>query len=74
MTIFLVTSIRNGATITTRHFLPTAVETEKLRRALAGDSGITVQEVPQAAATAWSCTKRGHQQRTQRNHRGGCHV
>lgn len=58
MTIFLVTSIDNtGATVTTRHFLPTAAETEKLKRALAGHTGIATQEgAPHMNPS--SCTKR----------------
>lgn len=58
MTVFLVTSIDlTGATVTTRHFLPTAAETERLRRALAGHAGIAVQEgAPHMDPS--SCTKR----------------
>lgn len=58
MTIFLVTSIDlTGATVTARHFLPTAAETEKLRRALAGHTGIAMQEgAPRMDPS--SCTKR----------------
>lgn len=58
MTVFLVTSIDTaGATVTTRHFLPTAAETERLRRALAGHIGIAVQEgIPHMNQA--SCTKR----------------
>lgn len=59
MTIFYVTSINQlGATVTTRHYLPTAVETEKLKRSLAGHSGISVQEGNQACALPWPCVKR----------------
>lgn len=68
MTVFFVTSIRAGATITTRHYLPTAVETEKLRRALAGDIGITVQEGV-ATLDPSRCTKR-----TAKARKGGRHV
>jgi len=62
MTIFYVTSIDStGATVTTRHFLPTAVETEKLRRALAGHVGIAVQAGTQTCALPWPCVKRAVQ-------------
>ena len=59
MTVFLVTSIdTTGATVTTRHFLPTAAETEKLRRALAGHTGIAMQAGAPDAVSPSSCTKR----------------
>lgn len=62
MTIFYVTSIDQlGATVTTRHFLPTAVETEKLKRSLAGHTGIAVQEGNQTCALPWPCVKRASQ-------------
>lgn len=62
MTVFLVTSIdATGATVTTRHFLPTAAETERLRRALAGHAGIAVQEGNQTCALPWPCVKRAVQ-------------
>lgn len=59
MTIFYVSSLNPlGVTVTTRHYLPTAVETEKLRRALAGHTGIAVQEGAQTCALPWPCVKR----------------
>lgn len=62
MTIFYVTSIDPaGATVTTRHFLPTAVETEKLKRAMDGHAGIAVQEGNQTCALPWPCVKRAVQ-------------
>jgi len=58
MTVFYVSSInRLGASVVTRHYLPTAVETEKLRRALDGHTGIAVQE-GLFAADPNACTKR----------------
>lgn len=58
MTVFYVSSIdAAGATVTTRHFLPTAAETEKLKRALAGHTGIAMQQgAPHMDPS--SCTKR----------------
>lgn len=62
MTVFYVTSIDTaGATVTTRHFLPIAAETEKLRRSLAGHTGISVQEGNQTCALPWPCVKRAVQ-------------
>lgn len=59
MTVFYVTSIDQlGATVTTRHFLPTAAETEKLKRALAGHTGIAMQLGAPDAVAPSSCTKR----------------
>lgn len=59
MTVFYVTSIDTaGATVTTRHFLPTAAETEKLKRALAGHTGIAMQAGAPDAVNPSSCTKR----------------
>lgn len=59
MTVFYVTSIDPaGATVTTRHFLPTAAETEKLKRSLAGHAGIAIQTGAPDAVNPSSCTKR----------------
>lgn len=44
---YLVLSInQHGCTITTHHYSPMSVATEKLRRSLAGHNGITVQDGP----------------------------
>lgn len=62
MTVFYVTSIDPaGAAVTTRHYLPTAVATERLKRALAGHTGIAVQEGNQTCALPWPCVKRSVQ-------------